>query len=225
MNAMDYRVINIGTLSNHPLWQANQPRTAHATTTLIRSEDKTILVDPSLPAQALQARLEERSGLDFGQITHVFLTNFRPNHRRALDHLEHATWWISEAEREQVGKYLIERMGEADDAETQAMYRVEIEMMKRCQSAPDKLADQVDLFPLPGYTPGNAGLLLTLTNATVLIAGDAVATVEHMEKGQVLSGAYDIEQARESLVEAIEIADWIIPGHDNLVPNMTRRMF
>ena len=97
--------------------------------------------------------------------------------------------------------------------------------MKKCQAAPDKLAEHVDLFPMPGYTPGTCGLLLSHPNATTLIAGDAVATAEHLEQGRVLRGAYDVNQAQESFMEAIEIADVIVPGHDNLLLNPTRRRF
>ena len=47
---MDYRVISIGALSINDLWDKQGPaRTAHATTTLIRSGDKRILVDPPCP--------------------------------------------------------------------------------------------------------------------------------------------------------------------------------
>ena len=97
--------------------------------------------------------------------------------------------------------------------------------MKKCVAAPDKLAPQVDLFPLPGYTPGCCGLLLSQTNSTTLIAGDAIATAEHLEQGRVLRGAYDVKQAQESFMEAVEIADVIVPGHDNLLLNPTRRRF
>ena len=69
------------------------------------------------------------------------------------------------------------------------------------------LAPHVGLFPLPGFTPGTCGLLLAYPHATTFIAGDAVATAEHLERGQVLRGAFDIEKAQESLLEVIEIAD------------------
>ena len=74
------------------------------------------------------------------------------------------------------------------------------------------------MFPLYGVTPGLTGLLLTGTGATTLIAGDAVPTVEHLHAGQVLSPCYDLEAARESFAEAIEIADWLVCGRDNIVP-------
>ncbi len=95
-------------------------------------------------------------------------------------------------------------------------------IVQRTVAAPDRLAPGVDLFPLHGVTPGSTGLLLPTTGATVLVAGDAVPTVEHLAAGQVLSPAYDLEAARESFAEAVEIADWIVCGRDNLVPNQTR---
>lgn len=225
---MDYRVISIGALSKHPLWDRPQPaRSAHATTTLIQTEAKKILVDPALPAQVLEARLGERAGLGIADVTDVFLTSFRPAHRWGLAAFEHADWWISEAERETVGVNLIGQLEQVDasDGELERMLKQEIALMQRTKAAPDKLDAQVDLFPLPGYTPGTCGLLLTLAGATVLIAGDAVATQEHLNRGMVLEGAFDLQQARGSLAEAIEIADWIVCGHDNVIPNLTRRPF
>jgi glyoxylase-like metal-dependent hydrolase (beta-lactamase superfamily II) len=221
---MDYRVVSIGTLSSHPLW--NEPpavRTAHASSVLIRDRDRVLLVDPGLPPPAITARLHERSGLRPTDVTDVFLTNFRPAHRGGLAAFEHARWWISESEREAVGGYLVEQFDRAVDEQVRGVLKEEIALLQRCQAAPDRLMAHVDLFPLPGYTPGTCGLLLSLPSATVLIASDAVATAEHLERGQVLGGGFDVNQAMESLREAIEIADWIIPGHDNLMPNPTRR--
>ncbi|MCC6581512.1 MAG: MBL fold metallo-hydrolase [Phycisphaeraceae bacterium] len=219
-------MISIGTLSRNELWEeAAAVRTAHATTTLIRAGKQVILVDPALPAPALGARLFERAGLKPEQITDVFLTNFRPAHRWGLPLFESAKWWISEAEREAVGRALIDQFQHEQDEEAKELMRRDIETLKRCQNAPDKLAPQVDLFPLPGFTPGTCGLLLPMPTCTVLVAGDAVATGEHMEMGRVLRGAYDAQQAQESLREAVEIADVIIPGHDNVRINLSRRGF
>jgi len=54
---------------------------------------------------------------------------------------------------------------------------------------------------------------------------DAGPTVEHVERGQVRAGGCDLDAAMDSYKEAIEIADVIIPGHDNITPNLTRRPF
>ena len=227
---MDYRVISIGTLSQNEFWGEAAPvRTAHATTTLVRSGDRVILVDPGLPPQVIEARLKERTGLAAAAVTDVFLTCFRPAHRWGLAAFEHADWQISDMERELIGRGLIERLhqaeaGDGPEAEEVAgLLRQEIALLRRFKSAPDRLAEQVDLFPLPGFTPGTCGLLLLHANVTTLIAGDAAPTAEHVQHGQVLRGGYDVDQARESFLEVVEIADVIIPGHDNLLLNPTRR--
>lgn len=226
---MKFRIISIGTLAAHPLWGEKVPiRTGHGTTTLVSSGDRFIIVDPSLPAQVLQARLHERCGLTPQRITHVFLTSFHRDLRRGLPLFEHATWWVAEAEREAVGVALLqqfEQAREVEDDDAAELLRREIELVRRCQAAPDQLAAQVDLFPLPGRTPGCAGLLLSLPGQTVLICGDAIPTVEHLEQAKVLPDCYDIKQARESFAEAVGIADWLIPGRDNLLPNPTRGPF
>ena len=68
-----------------------------------------------------------------------------------------------------------------------------------------------------------AGLLLPSAGATTLVAGDAIPTVEHLAAGQILSPCFDLEAARESFSEAVEIADWVVCGRDNIVPNQSRR--
>lgn len=235
---MDFRILSIGALGAHPLWNEHAPvRTGHTTTTLIRTGKRCIIVDPGLPPQAVAARLGERSGLSPGDITDVFLTSFLPEARRGLAAFEHADWWISGDEREQVGVHLAQQAiklrqlspsdEDRDDEECALMRALEhdISVMQRCKPAPDRLAEHVDLFPLPGVTPGSCGLLLSAPRATILVCGDAVPTIEHVERGQVLAGAIDLDRAKESFQEALEIADVLIPGRDNAMANPARRGF
>ena len=130
---------------------------------------------------------------------------------------------ISEMERKSIGSRLIEHLRQQPEPTVRKIVEQDVALLKRFGNAPDRLAEQVDLFPLPGFTPGTCGLILSHLNATTLIAGDAVATVEHLEQGRVLKGAFDVSQARESLAEAMEIADVIVPGHDNVLLNPSRR--
>jgi len=143
---------------------------------------------------------------------------------------ENAQWLISESERESVGTplaMLLKQELEADGPGSELVRELELQvaMLSRCEPAPDKLSRAVSLFPLPGMTPGTCGLLLAYPNRTTLIAGDAVATTEHLDRGKVLEGAQDIEKARESFAEVVEVADVIIPGRDNLLLNPTKRPF
>ncbi len=224
---MDYRIISIGSLSVNELWEKQGPaRTAHATTTLIRSGKACIIVDPALPAQVLVPRLAERSGLSPSDITDVFLTNFRPAHRYGLSGFPNANWWIGEQEREVVGQQLLARFEQEEgDEEVRELLRQEIAILQKCKAAPDSLADHVDLFPSPGYTPGTCGLLLSQHRTTTVIAGDAVPTIEHLEHGRMLKGCFDVEQAQTSFQEIIEVADMIVCGHDNVVVNPMRGPF
>ncbi len=221
---MEYRVISIGTLSVHELWsRQTESRTPHATTTLVQSENRNILVDPGLPAQVIAAKLSERSGLRPEDISDVFLTNFRPAHRWGLAAFPNARWLINEQEREMMGRSLLDQFQQEEDTDRQALLKQEITILKQCRAADDSLAAQVDIFPLPGYTPGTCGLILSLSGSTVVIAGDAVPTREHLERGRILRNAYDLDQAQQSLLEVIEIADIVVPGHDNVVLNPLRR--
>lgn len=227
--APEVRIISIGTLAANPLWEEKVPvRAAHATTTLIRSGDRTILIDPGLPDRAVAARLFERAGIRPEAVTHVFLTCFRPDVFRGILAFDKARWWIGQEEREQVGVPLVEKLHEAaaaEDAELKAALELDVGILRRCEPAPDELAPHVSLFPLPGVTPGLTGVLVAMpggAGATVLVAGDAVPTVEHLERGMVLDSAVNVMQARESFAEAVEIADVIVPGRDNLAVNPVR---
>jgi glyoxylase-like metal-dependent hydrolase (beta-lactamase superfamily II) len=224
----EYRIMSIGTLSAHPLWDEKQPvRTGHATTVLIEAGESRILVDPSLPAQVLTARMSERTRIRPNEITHVFLTSLEPERRRALREFSQAQWLVYEPEREAaLSEYRRTRdeARDADDDELESIAQQELDLVQRCEVAPDSLAPKVDLFPLPGVTPGTCGVLLALPGVTVLACGDAIPTFEHLSQGKVLPTAANIEQAQESFREAVEIADVLILGRDNIAMNPLKRM-
>lgn len=226
---MELRVISIGTLAANPLWEEKgSARTGHATCTLVKAGKKVILVDPGLPAQMIAARLNERSGLTVKDITHVFLTTFKPETMRGIMAFDKAAWWIGNDEREAIGVPLVGSLHKAavdGDEDLKRMLEQDVAVLRKCEGAPDRLAEGVDLFPLPGVTPGCCGLLCTTARSTTLICGDAIPTVEHLEHGQVLQQAGDVMRARESFGEAVEIADYLVLGRDNWVANPVKRPF
>lgn len=221
---MEYRLVSIGTLPSHPLWEEQGVlRTGHATTTMIKSGENILLVDPSLPAQILDARLHERWGFRLFDVTHVFLTSFDPDRRRALDGFSDAVWYMHEPEIESARAFLLEELQHADgDRELVLLIEHQLQLLTNFKVPEDRVMKGVDLFPLQGYTPGCCGLLLPTPKRTIVIAGDAAATAEHIERCQVLANCADIEVAQESLKECIEIADIIIPGRDNIILNPLR---
>jgi glyoxylase-like metal-dependent hydrolase (beta-lactamase superfamily II) len=204
-------IISIGTLPRNLLWDESAPRrTGHATTTLVTAGQRRILVDPGLPGPALQARMNERVGGKIDEVTDVFLTHLGNDTTAGLELFEHAQWWCSEAERDTLERHLDQEPADAE---------VLREVFRRLKVAPDKLVAGVDLFPLPGYTAGTCGLLISAPLSTTLIAGPAVPTLDHFLAGQVLPDVKHLDKAKESLAEVYEIADIIVPGYDNYFPN------
>lgn len=223
---VEFRVISIGTLAAHPLWdERSEVRTGHATTTLVSGDSARVLVDPSLPAPALLARMGERTRTRAAQVTHVFLTSADRLHRRAIAAFPGAAWLVHEPELE-AARAAVERelaaAAEGGDETLADFLEEDRRVLQECRPAPDRIVEGVDLFPLPGASPGCCGLLLPLPRATVCICGDAVPTIEHLQQGKVLPDCYDLEQARESLAEVVQIADVLILGRDNIALNPLR---
>lgn len=225
----DVRVVSIGALDAHPLRGERSPvRTGHATTTLIATPERTILVDPGLPAEVLTPRLHERTGLEPSDVSHVFLTCFRPDVRRGLGGFPDAVWWISADEREAVGVPLAHQLRHAEEVgapEMREALRSEVALLHRCEAAPDELAPGVSLFPMPGATPGMTGLLVALERHTLLVCGDAAPTIEHVERREAPRWSASVDQAKASFNDALEIADLLILGRDNLIVNPAREVF
>jgi glyoxylase-like metal-dependent hydrolase (beta-lactamase superfamily II) len=101
------------------------------------------------------------------------------------------------------------------DAGVRDLIDEELGLLARCRPAEDKITARVHLFPAPGVSPGSAGLLIVSGSTTAVIAGDAVLSKEHFEAGRVFEQAADAQLAQESLAEIAEIADDVVPGHDN----------
>jgi glyoxylase-like metal-dependent hydrolase (beta-lactamase superfamily II) len=206
------------------MWdERGKVRTGHTTTTIVKSGDATLLVDPSLPTSMLDARLSERWGMNLKSVTHIFLTSFDPDRRRTLEGLEHATWYMHEPEIESAKNAIEDEIHRAgDDQEVTNILGQHLDLLIKFEVPDDHMFPNVDLFPLPGYTPGSCGVLLLTASKTILICGDTIATQEHLDKGTVLSNCACAEDAMESFKECIEIADIFVPGRDNILANPIR---
>ncbi len=214
-------VISIGALSANFFWDERVPvRPSHATTTLIRDGQVSILVDPSLPAEILSQRLHERTGLQLDDIDTVFLTSFRPVHRRSLEAFPRAQWKMAEDELDAVIQSLDAALDGLHDPSGSVSNPNELEqelaLARKIAAAPDVLTENVHLFPSPGVTVGSAALLAA-SMKTWIIAGDAILTREHFHNGRIFERSADPERAKESFKDIVEVADVIVPGHDNVI--------
>jgi glyoxylase-like metal-dependent hydrolase (beta-lactamase superfamily II) len=214
--SVSYSIISIGALSRNRFWnEQERKRPAHATTTLIRDGATRILVDPGLPPEVLAHRLDERTGLRPEQIDAVFLTSFRPVHRRALALFSGASWLMHQPEIEAMRLTLADALHHNPAPDVAQLVREEQGLLQRIEAAGEHLGPQVHLFPSPGITPGSAALLLVEPSRSVVVAGDAVISREYYDAGQIYEQVADVPQAREAFKDILELADEIIPGHDN----------
>ncbi|MCH8053073.1 MAG: MBL fold metallo-hydrolase [Planctomycetes bacterium] len=213
-------IISVGTLSRNRFWnETSAQRPAHATTTLLRSDETSIIVDPALPPEILRQRLDERTGLEPSQIDTVFLTNFCPVHRRGLDLFRHATWLMHADEIEAMRRFLEDACtgATARGEPVEELIEQEIKLLENVQAAPDELTEQIHLFPTPGVTPGAASLLILDDERTTAVAGDAIINKEYFAHRQAFEQHSDAAQAVQAVAELVEIADRIIPGHDDWI--------
>ena len=224
--SVEFKIISIGALSHNRLWGETAPvRTAHSTTTLVTDGERRILVDPSLPAMALAARFNERTGRQLAYVTDVFCTSLRPVHRRSIEALADARWWCTETELESYRGHLsslLDAEGRLGEEESE-MVKADMKLLRKFQPAPEEFGPQTQLYPLAGASHGSAGLLLTPATMTVVIAGDAALTADHVAAGQIWQGCADRQAALRSLEDLLELADVIVPGHDNMMLSPQRR--
>ena len=223
--SVEFTVVSLGTLSVNPFWSERAGlRTPHATTTLVRDDNRLILVDPSLPAAALVSRVFERTGLAPEQITDVFCTTLRPTHRRSVQAFAKARWMCGEPELTAYRQHLetLAESAERRGGDLEQAVHEDLELLERFTPAPDKLTRSVHLYPLPGASVGSSGLLLAAPARTILVAGDAAVTAEHVLAGRVWSGSADAQTAMQSLTDLLQIADVIVCGHDNYMLSPAR---
>ena len=199
-------IILIGNLAHNPYWGEKSPvREEYSTVTLIRSGKAVIVADPGWSADVLRAALFYRAGLEPEAVTHVFLTHFDASHFRGIGLFAKARWLAYDEEL----KFAEAEVDESDPGRA---------VLRRLDAAPEKLAPGVDLFPTFGHSPGHASLIVYTAIESTIVAGDAVLTRDHFERGDLGEGPWDLQKARTSLQDVIEIADAVVPGHDNSFP-------
>jgi glyoxylase-like metal-dependent hydrolase (beta-lactamase superfamily II) len=197
-------VITMGNLARNRYWGETGPKATRSTLctcTLVQGEGFRLLTDPSLAkAEQMAAELDRRSGLKFADIDSVFVTHQHDDHWFGLVHFTEARWFAS---------------AETADAINKAK-----RLPKLVEPASGPIFAAVKLVPTPGHTPGHTSLRFNCDGKVVVIAGDAVMTRRHWGERQPHHTNSDQAQALKSIEQLYELADIIVPGHDNYFLNL-----
>ena len=81
----------------------------------------------------------------------------------------------------------------------------------------DEVIPGASVIELPGHTPGSIGLTLSVDDATVVLAADAVPTLAVLRACRASGRPYDRDQADASVERVVKLADVVYPGHDRPV--------
>src|SRR5437764_3930125 len=99
MRELSWLILTIGHLSMNQFWgETERRRGPLCTSTLVRTSEGLLLVDPSLPADRMPQLLLDQAGVGVEDIRHVFLTHFHGDHRFGLEAFPRAAWWMAAEE-------------------------------------------------------------------------------------------------------------------------------
>jgi glyoxylase-like metal-dependent hydrolase (beta-lactamase superfamily II) len=131
----------------------------------------------------------------------VFLTHWHGDHRYGLELFDDAAWLMAEP-----GLH-----------EWQARSPQDGGLIERFVPASGRLPPGIHLFPSPGHTLGHHGLLMDTRWGQLIVAGDAVMTQGFYDAEEGFHNCVDFELATQTIRTIKERADWVIPGHGNLI--------
>lgn len=197
-------LVTVGHLSRNRYWGESEERPHRdtcCTTTVIRTGDQTVLVDPSLPPEQMAAALDERTGLRPEAIDTVFVTHRHGDHWAGIETFPDARWLMSEGE-------LTGWRGQAGGAELRIADRIE--------PAANTPVDGIELLSTPGHTDGLTSLaFLDRDGSRVVVTGDGVMTADFFRNRDVYFNSVDVDEAVRSIDRIAGQADIVVPGHDN----------
>ncbi len=201
-----WHIVTIGHLTRNIYWGEDNRRVLHpciATCTVVESEYGNILIDPSLPGEALAKELYDQTGIKAEDIAYTYSTHC---------HLDH--WTGTEAFKN--AKLCMPAKELAYLKEDRALYDgVRGKEIDRMIGISGQLVPGFQLVPLPGHSLGLHGLLFEGPEGRILATGDACMGYEyfHAKRGYFWSAEYTL--SCESIEKAAAAADIIIPGHGN----------
>lgn len=195
-----FTILTLGCFSRNRYWgeeDAKSYRRALCTSTLIETpQGARILVDPAVSGAALAQVLDERCGLRPEAVDYVYVTHRHGDHYVGMADLPRAVWLAAPGDAGEIRRALPQH---AD----------------RIFAAGAEIVPGVQVLPLPGHTPGLAGLLFASEDGTVAVAGDSVMTRDFFKDRRGYYNSADFAASARSIDLLMEKADIVVPGHGN----------
>jgi glyoxylase-like metal-dependent hydrolase (beta-lactamase superfamily II) len=194
-----FDIITIGNISRNRYWGESDEkplRSAICTCTLVTGDGFRLIADPSIEdANKMAAELDRRSGLKLTQIDLVFVTHAHADHHYGMRHFPQARWLAApDVAREINASHGYEKPVEAVTGSIQGC---------------------IDVIGTPGHTANHHSLRFDCDGMCVVVAGDAVMTRDFWNDRRGYFNSIDPAMASQTIGKLSEIADMVIPGHDN----------
>ena len=195
-----FTILTLGCFSRNRYWgeeDAKSYRRALCTSTLIETpQGARILVDPAVSGAALAQVLDERCGLRPEAVDYVYVTHRHGDHYVGMADLPQAVWLAAPGDAGEIRRALPQHA-------------------KRIFAAGAEIVPGVQVLPLPGHTPGLAGLLFASEDGMVAVAGDSVMTRDFFKDRRGYYNSADFAASARSIDLLMEKADIVVPGHGN----------
>lgn len=197
-------IITIGNLSRNRYWGESDEKALHSvicTCTVISAKDFRLIIDPSLADdEMMKNELQRRTGLSPDQIDAVFITHQHGDHLAGLKSFPNAKWLAG--------------------PDVSSALNKSAKLNKEIEPAGNRLFEAIDVIPTPGHTPDHQSLRFDYRGLSIVIAGDSIATKDFWDEKRSYYNVMDEAESKRSMMRIDEIADLIVPGHDNAFFNL-----
>ncbi len=212
MPEVRWHILTIGHLSRNKFWGESDDQAYRAplcTSTLIKVDGRTIVVDPGCAPDEMVHVLHQRTGLRPEAVDTVFLTHFHGDHHVGITAFPQAHWCMAASDIDAWTAQL-------------APNSPELRLLTRLEPVTSQLPPGITLLPTPGHTSAHTSLSFTSAGWRVVVAGDAVMTHDFFLARDVYFNTVDRAAAVQSIAAIADQADIVVPGHDNYFLNRRR---
>lgn len=207
-----WKQLTLGHLSRNKFWGEDpdtQYHTVVASTTLLQDGDTNILVDPTLPVEEIEKRLQMYCGLTRDDIDIIFATHFHTDHRVNAEKYPNAKLYMYEGSLKDISDARAEN-GWMAKAFLTGPANVAVDSF---MAAPEYITPGVRVQPLPGHCMGLAGLEFTSGGKKILLSGDTIMNREFYNAREGYFIDASLEATAASMNWAHDNVDIIVPGH------------